>query len=72
MSLKYKNTFGVPSNRVIIFNKNNKAVGYTNSANEADNICKINNDYCWEFLYNLTNIEIEKLKQMVVFKNAII
>tara|TARA_R110000824_G_scaffold168871_3_gene345869 strand:- start:360 stop:581 length:222 start_codon:yes stop_codon:yes gene_type:complete len=72
MSLTYKNTFGVPSQRVIIFDKNNKAVGYTNSQNEADKICQINSDFTWEYLYNLTSVEVEKLKQMVVFKNAII
>ena len=56
MSLKYKNTFGIPSNRVIIFNNDGKAVGYTNSKREADKICQINSNLTWEYLNNLRNL----------------
>ena len=40
-------------NSWVIIYENDKIIGYTPTMNEAEEICKKNNDYFWEFAKNV-------------------
>ena len=60
------------NNIVLVFNHNDKILGFTTSYQEADDICKKYTNYTWEFsnkLYknkNDINKEIMNLKQLTI------
>ncbi len=46
---------------VVLFNKN-KIVGYTPTFQEADDICKNNNNYSWDFARGIFKTEQERIE----------